>query len=153
MHKLSSNKKLSSKFLCEEDNLFLSILREKLSNKKASAEFSWPYKFTILWRHILHWHDIRARILYLLIVWFRRMIDSTRRLAKPWVKSLDWAPFITSPAGQKLCSYSIIVKLQTSHIHTYLAFTKVSYVFYNHAPFSSLANFVKSMPEYMNNPG
>ena len=40
------------------------------SNKSSSGEISCPYKSAILWRHIFDWHEIGARILYLLILWF-----------------------------------------------------------------------------------
>ena len=53
IQEVSSNKKLSSKFLCEEDE-FLSIFKNKrffFYNKKTWGEFSCHYKSTILWRH------------------------------------------------------------------------------------------------------
>ena len=73
--KLSSNKKISNKFLCEEDKFF--------SNNKSSGEFSCPYKFAILWRHVFNWHEIGARILDLLVLWLRLTVcDNNNRLRR-----------------------------------------------------------------------
>ena len=55
----SSNKKIPSKFLCEEDK-FLSISKQKtvLLFQQKVFGFSCPYKSAILWRHIFDWHEI-----------------------------------------------------------------------------------------------
>ena len=47
------------------------------SNKKSSGEFSCPYKFGILWRHIFDWHEIGTRILNLLILWVKQTTFSS----------------------------------------------------------------------------
>ena len=53
---LSSNKKVSSKFLCEEDKL-LSISKQKtvlLFQQNVFGRVQLPYKSAILWRHFFH---------------------------------------------------------------------------------------------------